>query len=209
MTTIPRVLLLSRTLFFGYFVFYFLCLLRGWFSTDTLNAYWLVYLIGVYALAEKIYSAFLKRGVDVVYAFPIVFVAYMVNFASMLFKGQENFPFLNRAEHFITYILVAYIVWQFFLRYLPQQVWSEHPYYTSILVLAIATLSGVLNEIIELFMDVNFGTHTIGFGFDTSVDLMMNLLGAGFFLCIQLIAHEAVKSGVFRVKANPIDKIRG
>ncbi|HLC48998.1 MAG TPA: hypothetical protein VJI96_01265 [Candidatus Andersenbacteria bacterium] len=194
----PRVLIISRILFFAYFVFYFLCLVRGWFPGDILTTYWLVYLIGVYFLAEKIYSAFLKRGVDVVYAFPIVFLAYMVNFSSMLLKGQENFPFLNRAEHFITYILAAYIVWQFFLRYLPQKVWNEHPYYTSILVLALTTLSGVLNEIIELFMDVNFGTHTIGPMYDTSVDLVMNLLGAGFFLCIQLIAHEAEKSGIIK-----------
>lgn len=198
MSTTPRILLFSRFLFFAYFVFYTLCLVREWFPSDVLNAYWLVYLIGVYAIAEKIYSAFLERGVDVVYAFPVVFVAYMVNFASMLLKGQENFPFLNRAEHFITYILAAYIVWQFFLRYLPEQVWNEHPYYTSILVLAITALSGVMNEIIELFMDVSFGTQTIGYGFDTSVDLVMNMLGAGFFLCIQLIIHEAEKSGVLK-----------
>lgn len=198
MSTTPRILLLSRFLFFAYFVFYSLSLIQGWFPADTLTVHWFVYLIGVYVLSEKIYIAFLGRGVDVVYAFPVVFVAYMVNFASMLLKGQENFPFLNRAEHFITFILAAYIVWQFFLRYLPEQVWNDHPYYTSILVLAITALAGVLNETIELFMDNSFGTQTIGPGFDTSIDLVMNLLGAGFFLSLQLIAHEADKSGIFK-----------
>ncbi len=195
---IPRVLIASRLLFLGYFVFYVLSLLQGWFSTSLLTATWLVYLVCVYILAEKIYEAFLKRGVDLIYAFPVLFLAYMVNFVSMLLRGQENFPFLNRAEHFITYVLAAYIVWQFFLQYLPQKGWREHPYYTSILVLSLSTFFGVLNEIIELFMDVNFGTHTIGPRLDTNVDLLMNILGAGFFLCIQLIMLEAEKSGIVK-----------
>ena len=87
-------------------------------------------------------------------------------------------------------------MWQFFLRYLSQSVWKEHPYYTSILVLSITTTFGVGNELIELFMDINFGTHTIGLKFDTSMDLLMNTLGIGLFLSIQLIAHEAEKSGI-------------
>lgn len=210
MKRVPRILILSRLFFFTYFVFYALCLFQGWFSGSILTSYWLVYLIVVYIVAEKIYDAFLKRGVDVIYAFPLVFVAYMVNFVSMLLRAQDNVPLLNRAEHFITYILGAYIVWQFFLRYLSQSVWREHPYYTSILVLSITTTFGVANEIIELFMDINFGTHTIGPKYDTSVDLLMNVLGVGLFLSIQLIAHEAIKSGVFkRSVENNIDKIRG
>ena len=206
----PRILILSRLLFFSYFVFYTLCLFRGWFPGSVLTSYWLVYLIGVYILAEKIYDAFLKRGVDVIYAFPLVFVAYMVNFVSMLLRGQEKIPLLNRTEHFITYLLGAYIVWQFFLRYLSQSVWREHPYYTSILVLSITTTFGVANEIIELFMDINFGTHTVGARFDTSMDLLMNVLGVGLFLSIQLIIHEAVKSGIIKGSVETsIDKIRG
>jgi hypothetical protein len=198
MKRLSRVLIVSRILFLSYFIFYSLCLLKGWFPTSLLNIYWLAYLVFVYIIAEKVYEAFAKRGVDVIYAFPLVFGAYMVNFVSMLMRGQENFPILNRAEHFITYIIAAYIVWQFFLQYLPQKVWNEHPYYTSILVLALSTFFGVLNEIIELFMDVNFGTSTIGPGFDTSLDLLMNVLGAGLFLCVQLIIIEAEKSGIIK-----------
>lgn len=210
MKRVPRILILSRLLFFSYFVFYAFCLYRGLFSGYVLTPYWLVYLIVVYIFAEKIYDAFLKRGVDVIYAFPLVFVAYMVNFVSMVLRGQEEIPLLNRAEHFITYILGAYIVWQFFLRYLSQSVWREHPYYTSILVLSITTTFGVGNEIIELFMDINFGTDTIGPRYDTSVDLLMNVLGVGLFLSIQLIMHEAVKSGILKPAIeNKIDKIRG
>lgn len=195
---IPRVLIASRLLFLAYFVFCVLCLTQGWFSSSLLTYTWLAYLVLVYILAEKIYDAFLKRKVDLIYAFPVLFVAYMVNFISMLLRGQENFPFLNRAEHFITYILAAYIIWQFFLQYLPQKTWNEHPYYTSILVLSLSTFFGVLNEIIELFMDVNFGTQTIGPLLDTNVDLLMNVLGAGFFLCVQLIMFEAEKSGIIK-----------
>jgi len=173
-------------------------MVQGYFPVSVLNPFWLAYLIIVYGVAEKIYSAFLKRGVDVIYAFPLVFVAYMVNFVSMILRAQEKIPLLNRVEHFITFVLGAYIVWQFFLRYLPQKEWREHPYYTSILVLSITTLFGVFNEIIELYMDINFGTFTIGPLFDTSVDLLMNILGAGLFLCVQLIMHEAEKSGIIR-----------
>lgn len=198
MKRIPRVLIASRILFLFYFVFYALCLIQGWFSSSLLTSTWLAYLVIVYVVAEKIYDAFLKRGIDLIYAFPVLFLAYMVNFISMLLRGQENFPVLNRAEHFITYFLAAYIIWQFFLQYLPQKTWNEHPYYTSILVLSLATFFGVLNEVIELFMDVNFGTHTIGPLWDTNVDLLMNILGAGFFLCLQLIMYEAGKSGIIR-----------
>lgn len=200
MKRISRLLIVSRILFLSYFVFYCLCLIQGWFGNSLLTPYWLAYLVFVYIIAEKVYEAFGKRGVDLVYAFPLVFLAYMVNFVSMLLRGQENFPILNRAEHFITYIIAAYIVWQFFLQYLPQKVWREHPYYTSILVLSLSTFFGVLNEIIELFMDVNFGTSTIGPAFDTSLDMLMNLLGAGLFLCVQLIMIEAEKSGVFKTR---------
>ena len=198
MNRIPRILITSRLLFLSYFIFYCLSLIQGWFANSLLNVYWLGYLVLVYVLAEKIYDAFKKRNVDLVYAFPLVFGAYMVNFVSMLLRGQENFPILNRAEHFVTYIIAAYIIWQFFLQYLPQKTWNEHPYYTSILVLSLSTFFGVLNEIIELFMDVNLGTQTIGPMLDTNVDLLMNMLGAGLFLCIQLIMHEAEKSGILK-----------
>ena len=59
-------------------------------------------------------------------------------------------------------------------------------------------------------MDINFGTHTVGARFDTSMDLLMNVLGVGLFLSIQLIIHEAVKSGIIKGSVETsIDKIRG
>ncbi len=194
----PSLLIVSRMLFTSYFLFFFFSLREGWFAGSLLTPYWLAYLIVLYVIAEKIYASFLKRGIDVIYAFPILFVVYQVNFVSMLLRSQETGTVLNRVEHFITYLLVSYIVWQFFLRYLPHTVWQEHPYYTSILVLSVTSMFGVINELVELFMDMNFHTYTIGPRFDTNLDLLMNLLGAGLFLSVQLIMHESAKSRVFK-----------
>lgn len=145
----------------------------------------------IYCIAELVYAAFKRRGVDLVYAFPILIIESQVDFASIVLRSQENIPLINRFEHFIMYVLLAYVVSQFFLRYLPQKVWSDHPYYTAVLILSVTQTIGVLNEIFELYMDINFGTHAIGPRFDTNLDLTMNFLGAGAYLCVQLILHEA------------------
>lgn len=152
---------------------------------------WGLYMLVIYYSSERTYAIFKQRGIDLAFAFPLLFFVVSLNFVSILVRGQERFPLVNRAEHFTTFILLAYIVWVFFLKYLPQKVWQNHPYYTAILVLSVTSLVGVGNEIAELFMDVNFGTHTIGPGYDTSLDVLMNTLGSGLFLAVQLILHEA------------------
>lgn len=196
----PRILIISRVLFALYLVYYALDWRFEWLLGSRLSIVWLVYLVAIYVVAERIYFMFKKRGVDVVYAFPILFVASQVNFASIILRSQENLPLLNRAEHFIMYVLLSYIVSQFFLRYLPQSVWNDHPYYTAILILSVTQTIGVGNEIIELYMDTNFYTTAIGPSFDTNLDLLMNMLGAGVFLGVQLIMKEAEKSGLIKVR---------
>ena len=192
----PRLMVISRTLFALYVVYYALDWHFGWLLGNRLSIVWLGYLVVIYIIAELIYRAFKRRGVDLVYAFPILFIESQIDFASIIFRSQDslNTMIINRFEHFIMYLLVTYVVSQFFFRYLPSKVWSDHPYYTAILILSVAQTIGVMNEIFELFMDANFATHAIGPRFDTNLDLLMNFLGSSLFLCVQLILIEAKKA---------------
>ena len=151
---------------------------------------WCLYLLSMYGACEYIYAAFRRRSIDLVYAFPLVFAIFVLNGVSLLIRGQEEVPIINRAEHFTSFILLGYIVWVFFLKYLPHDVWDKHPYYTALLTLSVTSLIGVGNEIIELILDSVVGTNTVGVGYDTSLDLLMNTLGSGLFLAVSLILHE-------------------
>ncbi len=151
-------------------------------------------MVTLYYICERLRLKFLKKKVDLTFAFPILFAIFMLNFVSLLVRGQETIPIMNRAEHFTSFILLGYITWIFFLKYLPQDVWKKHPYYTAILALSVVSFIGVLNEIVELFLDEAFGTSTVGSGLDTSLDILMNTLGAGLFLAVQLILQEGRES---------------
>ena len=94
---------------------------------------------------------------------------------------------MNRAEHFASFVLLCYVVWIFFIKYLPHEVWHHHQYYTAILVFSITATIGVGNELVELVLDSLFKTNLIGDRFDTSIDLLMNTLGSGVFLSVRLI----------------------
>ncbi|MEX1112688.1 MAG: hypothetical protein WEC84_04455 [Candidatus Andersenbacteria bacterium] len=186
----PLILIVSRVVLIGFFVFALLATLLEWFPSNYLSVYWFAYLIAIYLAAEVIYYQFNQRGINLAFAFPLLFAIVLLNFFSILLEAQDRVPIINRAEHFASFVLFAYIVWIFFLKYLPQKVWRDHPYYTSLLVLSITSLAGVGNEIVELFLDKGFGTNTVGAGYDTSMDLLMNTLGSGTFLAVQLILYE-------------------
>ena len=189
----PLLVIGSRLLFAGLFTAGLLDVWLGIFSQGILNLAWLAYLIIMYAAAEYVYRIFRRRDIDLSFAFPLLFAVFLLNFISEILNAQVLFPDINRAEHFTSFLLMGYIVWTFFTKYLPQDVWQKHPYYTSILVFSVVCAFGVGNEIIELFLDIMFGTHTVGPGFDTSYDLVMNSLGSGLFLCFRLI-YETVNA---------------
>lgn len=190
-TKVPLIMIGSRILFAGLLVASFVLNWVRLPDTTLLTLPWIVYLVVIYGCAEYIYHVFLKRGIDLSYAFPLLFTIFLLNFVSELLNAQELMPDLNRAEHLTSFVFVAFIVWTFFTKYLPQDVWQEHPYYTSILVMAVVSMLGVGNEIIELFLDIMFNTRVVGPGFDTSFDLVMNTLGSGLFLSFRLI-YETV-----------------
>lgn len=183
----PLIIVTTRVMFTLLFAATFILTWLQNLPNSELSYPWLIYLIVIYLTAEYIYHVFAKRGIDLAYAFPLLFAIFLLNFVSLLLDGQYALPDLNRAEHLTSFVFAAYIVWTFFTKYLPHDVWQDHPYYTSILVLAVVSMFGVGNEIAELFFDVMFGTRTVGAGFDTTYDLVMNTLGAGLFLAFRLI----------------------
>lgn len=183
----------SRIGFALYLIFIFVAISRNWFPQSYLSVYWLAYLVLIYVLAEKVYGVFLKRNIDLTFGFPLLFAVYLLHLVSLIMRGQEQIPLMNRVEHFGSFILLTYIVWVFFLKYLPHEVWDEHPYYTALLVLSITSFAGVGNEIVELIMDTFFSLRTVGTKYDTSIDLLMNTLGSVLLLSVQLIWIEKEK----------------
>lgn len=192
---VPLIMVVSRCFFAFYFAAFLVLRLRGHLDDTSANLPWLIYLLGIYAISEYIYASFLKKQIDLSFAFPLLLAIYILHGISLLIRGQEEVPLINRAEHFTSFILLTYIVWVFFRKYLPQDVWQQHPYYTALLVLSITSLAGVVNEVVELFLDVAFGTNNIGPGFDTPLDLLMNSLGSGLFLSVRLILSTAIPIG--------------
>jgi len=181
------IVIISRSFFIAYFIFFAFALFYNLLPKAELEYSWLIYIIILYACGERFYTVFMKRGIDLTFSFPLLFAIYMLNFVSLLLRAQETVPLINRAEHFTSFILVGYVTWVFFLQYLPQKVWREHPYYTALIVLSVTSLIGVGNEIMELMMDTLLKTQFVGEHFDTSLDLLMNTLGTGLFLAVRLI----------------------
>lgn len=183
----PIIIVITRLAFAAYFVFAIWAMRAPAFPYSNVHPIWIVYLLLLYYLAERLYHIFLQRGIDLTFAWPLLFAVYCLNLFSMLLAGQDRLPLLNRAEHFASFILLSYIIWIFFLKYLPQQVWRKHPYYTALLAFSVTSTLGVANELVELLFDSLFQTQFVGSKLDTSLDLLMNALGASLFLAVRLI----------------------
>lgn len=190
----PLVLILSRVAFLILFVVAALSLYSPrFFPASTLDVPWLLYIVVIYLVAEWVYAVFTRKGIDLTFAFPLLFVVLLLHVVSIWLDGQARFPLMNRAEHFASFILITYAVWIFFLQYLPQRVWRHHPYYTALLVFSVVSALGSVNEIVEIVLERVFASRLIGDRLDTSLDILMNSLGAGMFLAVRLILGAAEK----------------
>ncbi len=183
----PIIVLGSRILFAIYFIFVIITLEQPIFSESTVNYPWLLYLLAIYYGLERCYIFFHHKKIDISYAYPLVLAVYIFSIISMLLNAQDQYPIINRAEHLLAFVLLTYVIWTFFLKYLPQKVWREHPYYTALLVFSVTSTLGVFNELIELILDALFNTRFIGPYLDTPLDLLMNSLGITLFLAVRLI----------------------
>ena len=184
-------MVMSRFAFAGYFLLALWAIKSNRFGHSDYHFIWFLYVLALYYVAERLYNTFLNQSIDLTYAFPILFAIYCLNLVTLLLGGQDRLPLLNRTEHFASFLLLAYVVWVFFTKYLPQDVWKDHPYYTALLVLSVTSLLGVSNEVVELVIDHLFGTKYVGRHFDTSLDLLMNTLGSILFLAVRLILGSA------------------
>ena len=203
MYKIPLVVTVTRIGFLAYGVGALIALRYNLFpATEYSYGLWL-YLVILYFIGEKLYATFRSRGIDLSYAFPLLFATYLLNLVASLIEAQDHFPLLNRVEHFASFVLLTYVVWIFFLKYLTQDVWRDHPYYTSLLVFSIVAAFGVVNEIVELGLDFIFNTRLIGSGLDTSLDLLMNSLGSGGFLAIELMLGLPERSRAKKLASKP------
>ncbi|HLD25447.1 MAG TPA: hypothetical protein VJC05_00190 [Candidatus Andersenbacteria bacterium] len=183
----PLILIISRLLFAAYFVFAVFSVESKLFAQSTQSYIWILYLLAIYYFMERTYVFFGNKNIDLTFAFPLLLAIYVFNLVSVSLDAQDRIPLINRAEHFISMVMLTYIVWTFFLEYLPQRVWRRHPYYTALIVFSVTSTFGVVNEIAELVFDALFSTGLIGHAMDTSLDLLMNSLGTGLFLSVRLI----------------------
>ncbi len=177
----------SRIGFIGYFLFTAWTLYFHPYTSSALAGEWVLYLLLIYILSERIYFLFLPRRIDLSFAFPILLAIYTLNLSTLLLGGQVEHYLLNRAEHFASFVLLTYVIWVSFTQYFAKELWKHHPYYTAVTVLAFASLLGVINELIELLLDSLLGTHLIGPNLDTSLDLFMNTLGSILLIGTNLI----------------------
>ena len=190
--------LLARIGFIGYFIFSLWSVQPAGmvlFPHSQLTVVWTLYLLVIYLAAEYLSRVYLRRGIDLTFAFPLLLGMYLLTLVSLLSGGQDYNPVINRAEHYASFVLITFIVWVFFSKYLPHTVWRDHPYYTAVLVLAVTSTIGVGNELMELLFDTWFDTRLIGTSLDTSLDLLMNTLGAASFLGLRLLLGRVESQG--------------
>jgi len=189
---------LSRVGFISYFLFSFWStspMASDWFPVSKLTMVWTLYLMAIYLCAEYLYRVFRRKGIDLSFAFPLLFAAYLLTLLSLLSGGQDTNPLINRAEHYASFVLITFVVWVFFSKYLPHHVWRDHPYYTALLALSVASTIGVGNELMELLFDSYFNTELVGRAMDTSLDLLMNTLGSVSFLGLRLLLGQVEAEG--------------
>lgn len=154
------------------------------FGVKTISKSWVFYIssfcTGVFLLN---YFGFLDKNLAA-YAFFAFFAFFAIYNLAFIFNLYRFTPLINRSEHFFGSILIAFLAYCFL---------STRSFYTDIpsqnikliFLFCLTSTLGVFTEIVELFFDLVFKTKNIGPSFfDTNLDLLMNILGAGVFVVI-------------------------
>ncbi|MDD3647307.1 MAG: hypothetical protein PHS44_02290 [Candidatus Dojkabacteria bacterium] len=172
-----------RILFIAFYAFFLLVAVNVIsIPSSKLRLDWMFYILTWYFIAE--FLLILKRitssPVKLSGVFVVTFLlATIENFLSLIDIYRFG-PIANRVEHLLGTIVIAYVTTKIYqvLR-IDKKIATN--YLFSHLVFMTTVFFGVLNEIIEYFSDSLLGSHHIGSGYDTQLDLLMNLLGAGIF----------------------------
>ncbi|MBI2426957.1 MAG: hypothetical protein HYV34_03845 [Candidatus Kerfeldbacteria bacterium] len=126
-------------------------------------------------------------------AFPLSIDAIgdMTNLYSRFLRYDEVAHF---AGGFASMAVLSYMVWAYFRIHrirLPKKVLFLYS-------LGLASIAGILYESEEFFEDVLFGSNRLGDGYDTVIDLLLNLTGGvvmGFIISRLEIAEEHLEQG--------------
>lgn len=182
-----------RFSFVAYFIALFLLLSANNFSLGDLNTFFFFYFIQLVILLEVV-SFILKRlnlVIDIKPAYLILLVYTIINSLTLAYYPQLRDMIFNRFGHLISGVIYAIVAIELIKASLAKtKSRLTKPLY-SLFVFSLASTAGVFNEIIELGLDVTTGSHRIGAGFDTAIDLLMNTFG---ILVVIILNRSLTKS---------------
>jgi len=168
-----------RLTFLFYIIFLFLILIANNFSIGDLNTHFYFYFIQLVILLEVVVYILkrLKRVVNITPAYLILLIYTVINSLTLAFYPQLRDMIFNRFGHLISGIIYAIIASEVIQAGCDKTRLTFSKAFYLLFVFSLASTAGVLNEIIELGLDVATGSHRIGPGFDTAIDLLMNTYG--------------------------------
>ena len=168
-----------RLTFVAYFIFLFLLLSTNNFSIGDLNTFFFFYFIQLVILLEAVSFIFkrLNLAVDIKAGYLILFVYTIINSLTLAFWPQLRNLIFNRFGHLISGVIYAIVGVEIVKASLIKTKSKLAKSLYLLFIFSLASTAGVFNEIIELGLDVFTGSHRIGVGFDTAIDLLMNTLG--------------------------------
>lgn len=177
---------LLKLAFFVYFILLFILLKVNNFSIGDLNSFFFFYFIQLLVLLEvvRLILKRLKLTVDIKPAYLILLVYTIINSLTLAFCPQLRNLIFNRLGHFISGVIYAVVIIEVIKASLikTKSKLTKPLYY--LFAFSLASTAGVFNEIVELGLDVFTGSHRIGPGLDTAIDLSMNTLGILLILMV-------------------------
>lgn len=168
-----------RFSFIAYFIFLFLLLSANSFFLGDLNTFFFFYFIQLVILLEVV-SFILKKLnliIDIKPAYLILLAYTVINSLTLAYYPQLRDVIFNRFGHLISGVIYAIVAIEIIKASLAKTKSRLTKSLYLLFVFSLASTAGVFNEIIELGLDVTTGSHRIGVGFDTAIDLLMNTIG--------------------------------
>jgi|SRR3989338_4116512 len=176
-----------RILFFTYLIFLFFLLSTNNFVLGDLNTFFLFYFIQLIIVLEVVNFILkrLKLAIDIKPAYLILIIYTVVNSLTLAYYPQLRDIIFNRTGHLISGVIYAIVAIEIIKASLvktkskltkPLNLWF---------IFSLASTAGIFNEIIELGLDITTGSHRIGPGFDTAIDLLMNTFGILLVLIVK------------------------
>jgi len=165
--------------FLAYLIFLFILLELNNFSLGDLNSFFFFYFIQLVILLEAVNFILkrLKLIVDIKPALLILLIYTAGNSLTLAYSPQLREIIFNRFGHIISGVIYTLMATEIIKAALTKtKLKLTKPLYL-LFVFSFASTAGVFNEIIELLLDIATGSHRIGPGFDTAIDLLMNTVG--------------------------------